>query len=214
MAKILLRARHWHLFLLTFGIPLILQLVFMVYMILTIKGEENLNASILIFSLILFPLVIIINMGVMFGWYWSVAIGLKNKIPEEVTFNYRRFKIFFFFPLIYISLFLIYLLSTFFGFTINPEDINLISLLGFVILVPLHLFAMFCMFYTLYFVAKTFKTVELQRKVTSSDYIGDFFLIWFFPIGLWFIQPKLNKIINQENESIRRTTYKKKQREA
>jgi hypothetical protein len=56
---------------------------------------------------------------------------------------------------------------------------------------------MFCIFYALYFNAKALKAVEWQKKVTLSDYVGDFFLIWFFPIGLWFIQPRINNIVNK-----------------
>ena len=63
------------------------------------------------------------------------------------------------------------------------------------IIVPLHLFSMFCIFYCLYFVAKTFKTVELQREVSFSDFAGEFFMIWFFLIGIWIVQPKVNKMI-------------------
>ncbi|WP_238388512.1 hypothetical protein, partial [Christiangramia aestuarii] len=63
-------------------------------------------------------------------------------------------------------------------------------------IIPLHLFSMFCMFYLLYFVSKTIKTVELKRSVTFSDFVGEFFMIWFFPIGVWFIQPRINKIIS------------------
>ena len=59
-----------------------------------------------------------------------------------------------------------------------------------------HILSMFGIFYSLYFVAKTFKTVELQREVTFSDFAGEFFMIWFFPIGIWVIQPKINKMIN------------------
>jgi hypothetical protein len=69
---------------------------------------------------------------------------------------------------------------------------------GFIaIIFPLHFFAMFCIFYCLYFVAKTFKTVELQREVTFSDFAGEFFLFWFFPIGVWIVQPKINKMIEE-----------------
>ena len=52
----------------------------------------------------------------------------------------------------------------------------------------------------MYFVAKTFKTAELQRKVSFSDFAGDFFLVWFLPIGIWIIQPKINRMVvgNQE----------------
>ena len=66
----------------------------------------------------------------------------------------------------------------------------------FFVIFPLHMFAMFAIFYCLYFVAKTYKTVELQRTVTFSDYAGEFFLFWFFPIGIWVIQPKINAMVN------------------
>ena len=65
------------------------------------------------------------------------------------------------------------------------------------VIVPLHLFSMFCIFYSLYFVAKTFKTVELQREVNFSDFAGEFFMIWFYPIGIWIVQPKINKMIEK-----------------
>ena len=65
------------------------------------------------------------------------------------------------------------------------------------VIVPLHLFSMFCIFYSLYFVAKTFKTVELQRQVSFSDFAGEFFMIWFYPIGIWIVQPKINKMIEE-----------------
>lgn len=38
------------------------------------------------------------------------------------------------------------------------------------IIVPLHLFSMFYIFSCLYFFAKTFKTVELQREVSFYDF--------------------------------------------
>lgn len=64
----------------------------------------------------------------------------------------------------------------------------------FAFIAPLHLFSMFCMFYCGYFNAKALKAVETKKPVTFSDYVGEFFLIWFFPIGIWIIQPRINKI--------------------
>jgi hypothetical protein len=52
----------------------------------------------------------------------------------------------------------------------------------------------------LYFVAKTFKTVELQREVSFSDFVGEFFMIWFYPVGIWIIQPKINKMIEEQSK--------------
>jgi len=55
---------------------------------------------------------------------------------------------------------------------------------------------MFCIFYCLYFVAKALKSVELQREVTFNDYAGEFFLFWFSPIGVWVLQPRINKLFD------------------
>jgi len=60
-------------------------------------------------------------------------------------------------------------------------------------------FLLFCMFYCLYFNAKALKAAEWQRPVTFSDFAGEFFMIWFFPVGIWILQPRINKLF--ENKS-------------
>ena len=71
-----------------------------------------------------------------------------------------------------------------------------------VIILPLHLFSMFCIFHSAYFVAKTIKIAELQRKVGFSDFLGEFFLLWFYIIGIWVLQPKVNKLYRNKNTTI------------
>ena len=80
------------------------------------------------------------------------------------------------------------------GFNISTQgetDANPIWLL---IIFPIHLFSMFCIFYLMYKAAKTIKIVEVQKSVKFVDFAGEFFLLWFFPIGIWFLQPKINKL--------------------
>jgi hypothetical protein len=36
------------------------------------------------------------------------------------------------------------------------------------------------------------------HTATPNDYIGEFFLFWFFPIGIWFIQPRINNIVSKD----------------
>jgi hypothetical protein len=64
----------------------------------------------------------------------------------------------------------------------------------FALIVPLNFIAMFCIVYCLYFIAKVLKTVELQRPVRFGEFARELFLIWFFPIGIWIIQPRINKL--------------------
>lgn len=80
----------------------------------------------------------------------------------------------------------------------NPDfDVDSFFLFA-MLFFPVHLFAMFCLFYCQYFVAKTIKSVELKREAVLNDYIGEFFLIWFFVVGLWIMQPKLNKFADED----------------
>ena len=196
MIEKFLKAKHWQLFLLTFGIPLLFQIVLMITMFANIGSGNNPDVSFMFNYMMFFPIIMILLMATQFGWFWSMAIGLQIKVPENVKMKVKKFKIFFFIPLIYLIL-----ISLFIGVTTTgmmesgkaPSIAVLISLV--LIIIPLHLFSMFCIFYSLYFVAKTYKTVELQRQVIFSDFAGEFFMIWFYPIGIWIIQPKINKII-------------------
>ena len=61
---------------------------------------------------------------------------------------------------------------------------------------------MFYVFYAflhfLAFPAKTLKSIELNREASLGEYIGDFFLIVFLPIGIWLLQPRIRQIIERE----------------
>ena len=189
-----LRAKHWQLFLLTFGIPMILQMIMMASMFINAGWNTEPNPTFIMSYFALFPIIMLVFMGVFFGWFWAVAVGLQSRVPKDVTMKVGRFKLFLFIPLIYILFFLGFMVTTMSG---ALQDGSAPNPGMFALIIPLHLFSMFCIFYCLYFVAKTFKTVELQRKVTFSDFAGEFFMIWFYPIGIWIIQPKINKMVEQ-----------------
>ena len=63
------------------------------------------------------------------------------------------------------------------------------------IVVPLHFLAMIAMLYVLAFSAKNLIMAERQSLVSFFDYSGPFFLMWFFPIGVWFVQPRVNRLV-------------------
>jgi len=62
------------------------------------------------------------------------------------------------------------------------------------LVVPLHLLAMVAIFYVLAFAARNIIMAERQSTVSFFDYSGPFFLMWFFPIGVWFVQPRVNRL--------------------
>lgn len=185
-----LKAKHWQIFLLICGIPFLVQILFMPIMFFS-------NDFTLLMKFT--PMILILFMLGFFGWFWAIAIGLQSKIPSDIKSNVTKFKIFFTIPIVYI---IAIFESMSFGFdniffgdqVLNTKAIGIIIGLVF----PLHFLSMFCIFYCLYFVAKTCKTVELQKRVTFADFAGEFFLFWFFPIGVWIVQPKINKMVDTE----------------
>ena len=197
MINTFLKAKHWQLFLLMLGIPFLFQIFLITSVFFNMNTESDPNLFFNYFKF--FPFIMILYSGIFFGWFWSIAMGLQHKIPKEIKMKVNRFKIFFFIPLVYILVISLFM-GSFFGNSIETmQGTHANDILPlFAIIFPLHLFSMFCMFYMLYFVSKTIKTVELQRELRFSDFAGEFFLLWFYFIGIWIIQPKVNKMIEDK----------------
>ena len=185
--KKLLTLKHWQLFLVLIGLPLIAEFL-MFALVLTTKDPGS--------FFILFAVVMLLFTGLFFAWFYTLGTNLFKKLPETAGMSLTRFKIFLFIPCIYILFFLVFILGLFSTIATGAAPNPMLPLFIF----PIHLFAMFCMFYCLYFNAKALKTVELQRPVTFSDYAGEFFLIWFYPVGIWFIQPRINRLFRPSSE--------------
>ena len=199
MIQFFLRLKHWQLFIVMLGLPIIYQLYFIFEIFgsriqpMEVVGEEGvtqvLNERYFHFDFL--PYVLILFSLVFFGWFWSIAIGLQKNIPVEIEMKVKRFKALFIIPLVYTIAFMMLIGGLFSGmFTYGFSN----STWFLVIILPLHLFSMFCIFHTIYFVAKTIRTAELQRVVTFGDFAGEFFLLWFYIIGIWIIQPKVNRL--------------------
>jgi len=57
-----------------------------------------------------------------------------------------------------------------------------------------------CSIYTYYHTAKTIKLVEKGNTQRKPEFIGEFFLIWFYFIGVWILQPRINRL--QEDDYV------------
>lgn len=195
MIHLFLKTKHWQLFLLTCGLPFGFQVVVMTMMLSDIEKMQH-DPSLFIQYMQLFPILMVLFAWALMGWLWSVAMGLQAFVPQEIHVKVRKFQIFFFIPLVYMLVIFVALSTVFTSLmqTGRPPMEEMGTIVS--IIIPLHLLSLFCMFYILYFVAKTFKTVELQRETKFADFTGEFFLLWFFPIGLWILQPKINKMVD------------------
>ena len=181
VARFFLRARHWQIFLL-FGIGYVgANVVMLLDMFSARPQEELLRPSMLfVFMMALFMFCFV-------AWFWSMGSFL-NSIGEP-TFRLRVgfFRFALLYPTVYMFIFFALFSSS------RP------AVLAF--LLPLHFFAMFCLFYDLYFVSKSLALVETGKLVSFSDYAGSFFLLWIFPLGVWFIQPRINRLYAERSST-------------
>ncbi len=55
--------------------------------------------------------------------------------------------------------------------------------------------------------AKAIKRAELNSEYKTADVVSEIFLIYFFIIGIWLLQPRLNKIIAEKESTTGNTVY-------
>jgi hypothetical protein len=198
----LLNAKHWQLFIIVVGLPIVVHSIFMATIFSQIS-THNPPDPIKLFSIMPWMFVFyLISMLVLFGWFYAIVVRLDALIPAPLKINKRRFKIFFFIPLIYFALIfsVVIFVMTNIAMLRPPQNIGPIVALIFLI-IPLHLFSIFCIGHTFYCVGKSIKLAELQRAVKFEDFVGEFFLAWFYLVGFWILQPRLNKLVNEESKA-------------
>ncbi|WP_291727883.1 hypothetical protein [Bernardetia sp.] len=200
----ILKAKHWQLFFLLVGVPIgsILTIAVIISsMVKNIGTPPDPSEIFKIFSIAKFlPLIMVGFASLIFSWFWSVANGLQNAVPASVSMKTIKFRIFSIIPLLYVSAICVFMFISI--SKIKPQDLPQIPMewIGIAILI-LHIVSIFGVLYTIYFAAKTLKTVELQREVSFREFASEFFMFLFFPIGIWILQPRINDIVEkQENE--------------
>ncbi len=216
MFEKILRAKHWSIFITVFIIPMIVFIVWYAYLMVQIfqlsEGPQGLSSDpIAEFEFMMsqfsymFPVIFILS-GVLYAWFWSIGVTLQKYLHPDVQLKSKLFK-FCVIGLLASMLILIFGMNKFMGFTLDMQRIETPShdlpaeIIAWIpIFFILYFFLLFAQVYSLYFMAKTIKSGVLNRRARFSDYIGEFFLLWFWPIGVWFLQPAINKIVETEFE--------------
>jgi fatty acid desaturase len=135
-----------------------------------------------------FAVMMIIYTIVFFSWLWAVGNNLYKKLQDKKSMKIKVFRILLIIPFVYIII-----TTLFLQYTYNLEEYPLIIP---AFLFPLHILVMFCLFYCFWFISKAINLIEKNQDINLKDYSGDFFLIWFFPIGIWVLQPRINAIFD------------------
>lgn len=189
----LTKAKHWQIFFILFVIPF--SIPFLSFRFL-VGSPPLINRQLLDYHITyVSPFVVLYFLSSLILWFRTVGIVLQGFIPIELRLNIKRFQFFIFIPIAY-GLYLEGLLFQLTGVPFFAPPFQHYSIKIFIYIFPFHLCALYGIFHTIFFVAKAMKTAELQRQVYFKECIITFFLLYFLPIGIWFIQPKINRIIH------------------
>lgn len=175
LSDFFLKAKHWHLFILLFVVPTIAEIVASGYIPTTIRSWKDLG-----YGGLLYLGLMLLDTLCLFTWLWAMGsflVSLQNPVHR---LNQRFFRVALVYPFVYIPFF--------FWFLLRSEAIPA------QVVFSLHLFATLCFFYVFYFVAKSLVTVNKRKEVFIGDYIKSWILICLFPVGVWFIQPRINQL--------------------
>lgn len=209
MTNLFLKARHWQLFIVMCGIPFIAMIFITMSMLAAMIGnlpKEPPQDPSFVFEAMkpaLVPMIVIagINTALLYSWYWSIVFGLRKFIPAELHKPATWFKICLLVPLICMGA--AGWIMTGLVSAVMADPVAGLNSFGpfFVLIFPLNFLNIAATFYVMYFVASTIRTAELKRELQFGEWVVDLLCIWFFIVGVWILQPKINKIVSSGSAS-------------
>jgi hypothetical protein len=115
-----------------------------------------------------------------FFWYFAVGMELTEYLPRRLEF----WKTLFILNSFIILISMLTLIAVFDGHFAGNGFFGFLWI-GYLI---------FAIIQFLLYPSKALRTVEQTSEANFAQYIAYFLLIIFWPVGIWWIQPKLNKI--------------------
>jgi hypothetical protein len=161
-----LRAKHWQLFL------------------LFIPGAAGvfINGNRVILSVLAFVSTFLYG-----SWLWFAASFFNTITKKSLRLRLTFFQL-------TLACLLLYLLVAIPIFQREVALPNALVGLSAALFLPLHFVAIFAVLYIFYFVSKSLVLAEAGGPVRFSAYVGPLLLFWFFPLGVWLLQPRINRL--------------------
>jgi hypothetical protein len=167
MNEFFIRAKHWQIF-----------SIFTPYVIVFLVSFIYMGASTPSGLSVFYAVTSSIAMLWFVSWFLSIAHFLNDLLPTEI----RRRKYFFEIACLYA---LIYVPINLFFLNEKPSLGSIPDWLSFLYL--------FCMLYAIYSVSRCFVLIEYGQSSPWYRYMGIFLLLIFYPVGVWVVQPRINR---------------------
>lgn len=115
------------------------------------------------------------------GWYALLGNTLYKYLPRKINYNLTWFLL---------DVLLIIIAFGMVGIFFNGYyEVNGLAIIPF-------MYLFFAVFHLFWFPAALLVSIEIKSKPGFSQYAGTMLQLFFWPLGIWFIQPRLNKIYN------------------
>lgn len=124
------------------------------------------------------PIASMVSMIVLFSWIYALGKGLFKYRFGDSELNFKYFQ----------------LVAAVLAFGYMIVSITVIVSRQINLLLPVILVLIICLVYVVCFAARALREAELQSTVAYHDCVNEIFLFLFFPIGVWLLQPRINKL--------------------
>jgi hypothetical protein len=183
VAEFIARRRAWQIFLALIA-PMILLQLFVMGKMLPLTEVGDIAKSELLQQLVQRTLILtLVMLLVLFAWLDAIALVSNQLIKPSLRPALRGYAAAMIYALTYCAL----AVHFFPGYISNGQEFP-------APIVVMHIAATAANLYVLAFTAKSLVLAEKQSEVSFSDYFGTFVQVWFFPIGVWFVQRRVNKL--------------------
>jgi hypothetical protein len=139
------------------------------------------------YSLRLVPLAIAIAVIFLACWAYSITKRLSHKNSYDPKLKFTRFGQILFLATLFILLLCSYL-SIPADESAGSQGVGSVFILGGFI-------GLYWFVFILKFIARSIVTLEQRKPVGFDQYAGYFFGLFFFPIGIWWVNPKIKALL-------------------
>jgi len=176
--NILLRLKNWQLFIITILLPTIIVIIKLSTVELENYETSEFNDFLGIVAFIYYVIFIF--------WNYNVTKTINN---NEKALTKKQLKLFDWL----LTVLIIYVLHN-----ITHEYFGISQLLIVRILFWIFTFvSVYAFFYIIFCTSKTLKYIQLKNQLRTSDIIVEMFVILYVPIGMWWLQKKVNRYYNE-----------------
>lgn len=174
----LLKLKNWQLFFLSFLLPTIIVIIKLSMVDIENYKTEEFNNFLLPLSFIYYI--------ILFIWNYAV-IKTFNKYEKALTQKQLELLDWL------LTVLIIYVLYNVFNDFVGIYQFIVTRILFWVFTFT----SVFAFFYIIFCAAKTLKYMQFKNQLRVPDIIIEMFLILYFPIGVWWLQRKVNKYYNE-----------------